>query len=93
MFLPGGLCSASHGSCLANDPTSNPRPEVLPLVVRCLHSELNISPGELMYGLGEQFGALVKNGNNQPDPMSLISDAFTNRSMHQSMESRWGNIQ
>lgn len=85
--------SASYGSCLANDPASNPRPEVLPPVVRYLHSELKISPGELIYGLGEQFGAFVKNGNNRSDPIGLIADVSTNRSIHQSMESRWGNIQ
>ncbi|KAF8803532.1 alpha-glucosidase [Phlegmacium glaucopus] len=56
--------SASYGSCLANDPVSNPRPEALPPVVKYLHSELNISPGELIYGLGEQFGAFVKNGQS-----------------------------
>lgn len=62
--------SASYGSCLANDPVSNPRPEVLPPVVKYIHSELKISPGELIYGLGEQFGPFVKNGKqNQPNSM------------------------
>jgi hypothetical protein len=69
--------SASYGSCLANDPASNPRPEVLPPVVRYLHSELKISPGELIYGLGEQFGAFVKNGNNRSDLIGLIADVST----------------
>lgn len=54
--------SASYTSCLAQDTSSNPRPEPLPPVVRYINSELNISPGELVYGLGEQFGAFVKNG-------------------------------
>lgn len=27
-------------------------------------TELNISPGELIYGMGEQFGAFVKNGTH-----------------------------
>lgn len=54
--------SASNSSCLALDPASNPVPEPGPDIVRYIHSELNISPGELVYGLGEQFGAFVKNG-------------------------------
>lgn len=54
--------SASHSSCTAQDPVSNPNPEPLPPIIRYLNAELNISPGELIYGLGEQFGAFVKNG-------------------------------
>lgn len=54
--------SASNSSCLAHDPSSNPRPEPLPTTVRYINSELNLSPGELIYGLGEQFGPFVKNG-------------------------------
>lgn len=54
--------SASQSSCLALDPSSNPTPAPLPDVVRYINSELNISPGELVYGFGEQFGAFVKNG-------------------------------
>ncbi|KAF8162970.1 glycoside hydrolase family 31 protein [Crassisporium funariophilum] len=54
--------TASNSSCLAQDTISNPKPEPLPTVVRYLNSELTISPGELIYGLGEQFGAFVKNG-------------------------------
>lgn len=54
--------SASNSSCLTHDPSSNPRPEPLPPIVRYINSELNLSPGELIYGLGEQFGAFVKNG-------------------------------
>ncbi|XP_006458460.1 hypothetical protein AGABI2DRAFT_183497 [Agaricus bisporus var. bisporus H97] len=56
--------SASNSSCLTQDTSSNPRPEPLPPVVRYINSELNISPGELIYGLGEQFGAFVKNGQS-----------------------------
>ncbi|KAJ7470534.1 glycoside hydrolase family 31 protein [Mycena latifolia] len=54
--------SASNSSCLALDPCSNPTPAPLPEIVRYINSELNISPGELVYGFGEQFGAFVKNG-------------------------------
>ncbi|KAL6309103.1 alpha-glucosidase [Sparassis latifolia] len=54
--------SASNGSCLATDVSSNPHPRNPPELVRYVHSELNLSPGELVYGLGEQFGAFVKNG-------------------------------
>ncbi|KAF8061482.1 glycoside hydrolase family 31 protein [Lyophyllum atratum] len=56
------LNSASNSSCLAMDPASNPRPAPLPPVIRYINSELNLSPGELVYGFGEQFGAFVKNG-------------------------------
>ncbi|OCH95650.1 hypothetical protein OBBRIDRAFT_788201 [Obba rivulosa] len=58
------LRSASNVSCLANDVSSNPCPEAPPETVRYVHSELNLSPGELIYGLGEQFGAFVKNGQS-----------------------------
>ncbi|KAH7915998.1 glycoside hydrolase family 31 protein [Hygrophoropsis aurantiaca] len=56
------LGTAANSSCLALDPSSNPNPAALPENVRYMHSELNMSPGELIYGLGEQFGAFVKNG-------------------------------
>lgn len=56
--------TAANGSCLALDPSSNPNPAPSPPSVRYIHSELNISPGELVYGLGEQFGAFVKNGES-----------------------------
>ncbi|KAJ7109151.1 alpha-glucosidase [Mycena epipterygia] len=56
--------SASNSSCLALDPSSNPTPTPLPEIVRYINSELNISPGELVYGFGEQFGAFVKNGQS-----------------------------
>lgn len=54
--------TAANSSCLATDLSSNPHPETPPEVVRYTHSELNISPGELIYGMGEQFGSFVKNG-------------------------------
>ena len=56
------LRSASHSSCLETDVNANPSPGTVPEFVRYVHSELNLSPGELVYGLGEQFGAFVKNG-------------------------------
>jgi alpha-glucosidase (family GH31 glycosyl hydrolase) len=56
------LSSASKSSCLTMDPASNPNPKPLPDTLRYLNSELTLSPGELVYGLGEQFGPLVKNG-------------------------------
>ncbi|KAF7789567.1 hypothetical protein EIP86_000513 [Pleurotus ostreatoroseus] len=56
------LRSASNSSVLATDTSSNPHPAPPPETVRYVHSELNLSPGELVYGLGEQFGAFVKNG-------------------------------
>ncbi|KAJ3726263.1 alpha-glucosidase [Lentinula raphanica] len=56
------LSSASNSSCLATDSGSNPNPEPLPPTIRYINSELNLSPGELIYGFGEQFGAFVKNG-------------------------------
>lgn len=56
------LTTAANSSCLMTDRGSNPNPEHKPDIVRYLHTELNISPGELVYGFGEQFGALVKNG-------------------------------
>ncbi|EPT05875.1 hypothetical protein FOMPIDRAFT_41842 [Fomitopsis schrenkii] len=58
------LRSASNGSCLTTDFSSNPHPERPPENVRYTNSELNLSPGELIYGLGEQFGAFVKNGQS-----------------------------
>ncbi|TDL25048.1 alpha-glucosidase [Rickenella mellea] len=54
--------TASNSSCLAMDPSSNPNPKAPPTIIKYLNSELNISPGELFYGLGEQFGAFIKNG-------------------------------
>jgi hypothetical protein len=59
------LGSASNSSCLALDYASNPNPSPLPTTVKYINSELNLSPGELVYGFGEQFGAFVKNGEYQ----------------------------
>ncbi|EPQ58728.1 hypothetical protein GLOTRDRAFT_37153 [Gloeophyllum trabeum ATCC 11539] len=56
--------TVTFNSCLAQDFSSNPHPETPPQTVRYIHSELNTSPGELIYGLGEQFGAFVKNGQS-----------------------------
>lgn len=56
--------SASNSSCLALDPASNPVPAKKADTIRYLHSELNLAPGELVYGFGEQFGAFVKNGQS-----------------------------
>ena len=56
------LNSATNSSCMTNDPGSNPTPGPAPPTVRYINSELTISPGELFYGLGERFGAFVKNG-------------------------------
>jgi alpha-glucosidase (family GH31 glycosyl hydrolase) len=56
------LNSASESSCMSTDRSSNPSPGIPPKSVRYMLSELNISPGENIYGLGEQFGAFVKNG-------------------------------
>lgn len=56
------LGSAANSSCLALDYSSNPNPSPFPATVRYISSELNLSPGELVYGFGEQFGAFVKNG-------------------------------
>ncbi|KAF8655851.1 hypothetical protein AX16_002934 [Volvariella volvacea WC 439] len=58
------LHSASNSSCTNLDPASNPHPEKLPEIVRYINSELNLSPGELIYGLGEQFTPFVKNGQS-----------------------------
>ncbi len=55
------------------DRGSNPNPEPKPDIIRYLHTELNISPGELVYGFGEQFGAFVKNGKYYLVAPPLIS--------------------
>ncbi|KAH7104869.1 alpha-glucosidase [Auriculariales sp. MPI-PUGE-AT-0066] len=54
--------SSSNQSLLTTDADSNPNGIGSPPVVRYVNSELNISPGELFYGLGEQFGNFTKNG-------------------------------
>ncbi|KAF8514046.1 alpha-glucosidase [Gautieria morchelliformis] len=69
------LNSASESSCLSTDRSSNPGPGIPPKSVRYMLSELNISPGENIYGLGEQFGAFVKNGM----PLSRQSISVWNR--------------
>ncbi|KZV91581.1 hypothetical protein EXIGLDRAFT_719180 [Exidia glandulosa HHB12029] len=53
---------ASVTSCVATDFSSVPNPPSPPEKIRFINSELNISPGELFYGLGEQFGSFTKNG-------------------------------
>ncbi|EJD05670.1 alpha-glucosidase [Fomitiporia mediterranea MF3/22] len=58
------LNSASSMSCMANDFSSNPNPGSPPSFVRYVNSEFTISPGELFYGLGERFGAFVRNGQS-----------------------------
>ena len=83
------LNNASNSSCLTSDPASNPYPEKHPDIIRYLHSELNLSPGELLFGFGEQFGAFVKNGKGPclPPYKDLISFA---RAIHFGLESgRW----
>lgn len=55
--------SATNTSCLTNDPSSNPSRDLHPASVRYINSELNISPGEVFWGLGEQFGTFAKNGS------------------------------
>ncbi|EJT96769.1 alpha-glucosidase [Dacryopinax primogenitus] len=68
--------SASATSCLETDVSSNPQPERETPFVRYMQAELQLSAGELVYGLGmqpllflnpfppscEQFRAFVKNG-------------------------------
>ncbi|KAG8745575.1 hypothetical protein FRC10_007753 [Ceratobasidium sp. 414] len=54
--------SAANTSCMATDRSSNPNPPPPPEHVRYVLSELTLSAGELVYGLGEQFGAYIKNG-------------------------------
>lgn len=54
--------SAGNTSCLTTDRTSNPNPQNTPPTVKYTLNELQLSAGELIYGLGEQFGPFVKNG-------------------------------
>ncbi|KAG7092242.1 hypothetical protein E1B28_008608 [Marasmius oreades] len=58
------LSSASNSSCVSQDPRSNPNPSPLPPTIQYINSELNLSPGELIYGFGEQFGNFTKNGQS-----------------------------
>ncbi|KAH7104882.1 alpha-glucosidase [Auriculariales sp. MPI-PUGE-AT-0066] len=55
--------SSSNQSLLTTDVDSNPKGIAPPPIVRYINSELTISPGELFYGLGEQFGNFTRNGN------------------------------
>jgi alpha-glucosidase (family GH31 glycosyl hydrolase) len=66
--------TSANSSCLAHDPSSNSITGSRPDFVRYTHSELSISPGELIYGLGEQFGAFIKNGTSflRPSVKPLI---------------------
>jgi alpha-glucosidase (family GH31 glycosyl hydrolase) len=85
------LNSASEYSCLTTDRSSNPTPGSPPKFVRYMLSELNLSPGENIYGLGEQFGAFVKNGMLSQlfwRRARLIHDSLVLRAIHQCMESR-----
>lgn len=54
--------TAANSSCLVTDRSSNPTPPPPPPYVRYMLNELQLSSGELIYGLGEQFGPLIKNG-------------------------------
>lgn len=56
------LGSAANTSCMATDRSSNPNPPPPPENIRYILSELTLSAGELIYGLGEQFRAYIKNG-------------------------------
>lgn len=88
--------SASNSSCLATDLASNPNREGPSDVVRYIHSELNISPGELIYGFGETFGAFVKNGTsdllNKYALPNYSTKCMSPRSINLHLESRWRNI-
>lgn len=65
--------SAANASCLTTDSSSNPNPTSPPQTVRYINSEITISPGELFYGLGEQFGPLTKNGTSRLSHIDGIS--------------------
>ncbi|GAB1524938.1 hypothetical protein RhiTH_008094 [Rhizoctonia solani] len=54
--------SAANTSCMTTDRSSNPNPPPPPEYVRYILSELTLSAGELVYGMGEQFGGYIKNG-------------------------------
>lgn len=47
------LGSAANTSCMTTDRSSNPNPPPPPESVRYVLSELTLSAGELVYGLGE----------------------------------------
>ncbi|KAG5732816.1 Alpha-xylosidase [Termitomyces sp. T112] len=74
------LGSASNTSCLTNDPASNPNPAPLPPVVRYINSELNISPGELIYGFGQTVKIWNQDGGTSSDQAyKCIPFYITNR--------------
>ncbi len=81
------LGTAANSSCLMTDIGSNPNPVAKSETIRYLNSELNISPGELIYGFGEQFGAFVKNGEQLRSPLSQ-QYLWVCRPVCQALESR-----
>ncbi|KAF8321222.1 hypothetical protein DL93DRAFT_1618913 [Clavulina sp. PMI_390] len=56
--------SAGNASCVSTDPVGNPNPPPPPPFVSYILNELQLSAGECVYGLGEQFGPIVKNGQS-----------------------------
>ena len=63
LTLPTSLTTqqASATSILATTPYTPP-PASIPVTQNFMQSELSLVVGELIYGLGELFGPLVKNG-------------------------------
>lgn len=63
LTLPTALTTqqASATSILATTPYTPP-PASIPVTQNFMQSELSLVVGELIYGLGELFGPLVKNG-------------------------------
>lgn len=86
--------SAPNSSSLVTDRGSNPTPPHPPPFVRYILNELQITTGETLYGLGEQFGPFVKNGQVSPPnniSSTLILTSRSNRAFllgRFSMESR-----
>ncbi|KAF8321223.1 alpha-glucosidase [Clavulina sp. PMI_390] len=54
--------SAANTSCVTTDPIGNPNPSAPPPFVKYVVNELQLTAGERIYGLGEHFGPMVKNG-------------------------------
>ena len=54
--------SASNASCMATNVSANPIQVAAPQILRYIMTELNLAGGELIYGTGESFGPVVKNG-------------------------------
>ncbi|KAG8938944.1 hypothetical protein FRC04_007230 [Tulasnella sp. 424] len=54
--------SASNAGVMATDVSANPAGVSLPEFLRYILIELNLAGGELIYGAGEGFGGVVKNG-------------------------------